>query len=318
VPALAAAGILIGVAIYLTNEGSTGVPPVHTSETLVPQQPSPVVEPTPDPALKGPEDDDLIVSPRQPEETDAIPPSHVPAPKPRVEPSTVQPRPTPPEPSVAVDKPAPELRILEKEVAAKAMPQHELGSGGDRVHASATPGEINLATDIWRPTGDLVIERQPLSAGIPLKSDDQDVWKRGGLIYLVPQSLSRGRPSLKLEVTGPVFSSPLHDFEFIVTNKPHAGTLITLSVKRENLDEIQKVLDLKRPTHTFELIVWRFNRYEILVDGHTFYFHCETLNQPEWDNLYLGFRGLSRNTTPDTQLLVRQVSVGYVDKETRK
>jgi len=168
---------------------------------------------------------------------------------------------------------------------------------------------------VWLPLGSVAVERDAGRAEINFKREEnaftRDEKVFGGLLYLRALDPLRS-PSLKLSIDASIFSSSM-DFQFVLFNKLNQGKRVHISPK-DFLPQIKDAVNLKERRHTLEIVVKKFNQYELRIDGVAVN-HTEPLLQAEWDKLYIGFLVSARGSDTETVSIERVIMGG---SESRK
>jgi hypothetical protein len=169
---------------------------------------------------------------------------------------------------------------------------------------------------IWRTTGDAAPRRSATRVEISLAKEsenesEKERWHLGGLVCTKTFAIDAGAPYLRLTVDSSVLSNPALDFEFIVTNQPVGGKIVALSVRPEQMEKLGLKIDLAARRHTFEIVVHKFNQFELRIDGQTSYFHTAQLNKPEWAEICLGFRAVRKGHVEDGVVAIENAAIGY-------
>lgn len=169
-------------------------------------------------------------------------------------------------------------------------------------------------TAAWRSIGTLALKRESEKVEIDLKYEgnafDKGKTFFGGIVYRKPLVPARGAAVFKLVVDSDVLSSSEHDFQFVLNNVSDRS--IYLSVK-DQLAAVKDKLDLAARQHVFELVVRKFNVFEVRIDGITTHTITEDLNRYQWEKIYLGFRTSSRGSEAQPAV-VQDVSLKYLEK----
>jgi hypothetical protein len=169
-------------------------------------------------------------------------------------------------------------------------------------------------TGIWRATGDVMLRRTATRTEIPLKMETNDNrWHLGGQICMKTFDVEKGTPYLRMTVESSVLRSPAIDLEFIITNQASGGKIVPVSVRPQEMEKLSGKIDVNARRHTYEIVIRRFNQYEIRIDGHSVYFHTEPLTRGEWEEMCLGFRAACKGNVDAETIIVEDVSIGYGD-----
>ena len=208
----------------------------------------------------------------------------------------------------------------ENEALQTGMPGKDGDAGTQAVQAgSVDPRDAARMNEsmVWLPLPGVKAECEPARARFQFKRETnpftRDEKAFGGMLYLRPLDPARG-PSLKVTLDGPLFSSQM-DFQFVLVNKLSEGKQVKLSPK-DFLPQIRESINLQSRKHTFEIIVKKFNRYELRFDG-VLVNHTEPLLAAEWPKLYLGFIVSAPGNDTET-LTIERVTLGGEGRESRK